>query len=367
MRSEVKQLMSASPDSPSHSFPEPGVIALFGSGERSPSGRKIFESIFQLIPDSPQVAILETPAGFELNSAQVAEEIAEYLRHHLRNYDPQVVRIEARKRGTAFSPDDPQIVKQMLNANMVFMGPGSPTYAVKQLKSSLAWDYLVARHRLGAGLALASAATIAISTYVLPVYEIYKVGEDIHWKEGLDFFGDYGLSLAFIPHWNNREGGEGLDTSRCFMGQTRIELLFEMLPDTVTVVGIDERTGLIIDLVAKSCRVIGEGVITLLRQGNEKIFSKHQIFPVSEMGEFRDPDPEAGISSGVWEIALNAHRSSQVIQKPPWDVLDMLQAREAAREDNNWADADLLKSKIEQSGWQISDTPNGPKIIKKGK
>ena len=250
---------------------------------------------------------------------------------------------------------------------MVFMGPGSPTYAVKQLKSSLAWDYLVARHRLGAGLALASAATIAFSIYVLPVYEIYKVGEDIHWKEGLDFFGDYGLSLVFIPHWNNREGGEGLDTSRCFMGQTRIEFLFEMLPDTVTVVGIDERTGLIIDLVAKSCRVIGEGVITLLRQGNEKIFSKHQIFPVSELGEFRDPEPEAGISSGVWEMALKAHRSSQVIQKPPRDVLDMLQAREAAREDNNWVDADLLKSKIEQLGWQISDTPNGPKIIKKGK
>jgi cysteinyl-tRNA synthetase len=45
----------------------------------------------------------------------------------------------------------------------------------------------------------------------------------------------------------------------------------------------------------------------------------------------------------------------------------MLQAREAAREDYNWADADLLKLKIEQSGWQISDTPNGPKIIKKGK
>ncbi len=82
----------------------------------------------------------------------------------------------------------------MLNADLIFMGPGSPSYAIRQLRDSLAWYYLIARHRLGAVLALASAATVAFSACALPVYEIYKVGEDLHWIEGLDFFKLYGLT-----------------------------------------------------------------------------------------------------------------------------------------------------------------------------
>ena len=81
----------------------------------------------------------------------------------------------------------------------------------------------------------------------LPVYEIYKVGEELHWIEGLDLFNFYGLKLVFIPHWNNNEGGAELDTSRCFMGQERFMRLIEMLPDEVTIVGLDEKTALIID------------------------------------------------------------------------------------------------------------------------
>ena len=46
---------------------------------------------------------------------------------------------------------------------------------------------------------MASAAAIAASAYALPVYEIYKVGEDPHWKPGLDFFSLYGLSLVLVP------------------------------------------------------------------------------------------------------------------------------------------------------------------------
>ena len=157
--------------------------------------------------------------------------MGEFLQHNLQNYRPEVVTVAARNRATAYSPDDPQIIEPIYSADLVFMGPGSPTYAVRQLHDSLAWYALLARHRLGAAIALASAAVIAISAYALPVYEIYKVGEDLHWKPGLDFFGMYGLPLVFIPHWNNNDGGEELDTSRCFMGQQRFARLVELLPE----------------------------------------------------------------------------------------------------------------------------------------
>jgi len=53
-------------------------------------------------------------------------------------------------------------------------------------------------------LIFASAAAIAVNRHALPVYEIFKVGEDLHWKLGLDLFGQYGLDLTIVTQWNNR-------------------------------------------------------------------------------------------------------------------------------------------------------------------
>src|SRR6266704_3482829 len=114
----------------------------------------------------------------------------------------------------------------------------------------LAWHAILARHRLGAPLILASAAAIAASAHALPVYEIYKVGEDLGWKTGLNLLGAFGRNVAIVPHWNNHEGGEELDTSHSFMGQDRFERLLELLPPDVDVVGIDEHTALMLDFAA---------------------------------------------------------------------------------------------------------------------
>lgn len=356
--------MSTSAETKNKSLYTGGVVALFGSGEKTPSGRRIFESVFKLLPDSPKVAILETPAGFELNSAQVAESIANYLRHHLRNYKPQIWRIEARKRGTDFSPDKIEIVNSLLEADLVFMGPGSPTYAVRQLSGCIAWEYLIARHRIGAALAFSSAAIIAAGAFALPIYEIYKVGEDIHWKKGLDLFAAYSLSLVFVPHWNNTEGGKDLDTSRCFMGKARFKHLLEMLPETFRVVGIDEQTGLIIDFKNECCRVIGTGEVTLLRSGSETKFSESQVFSIYELGDFRVLDPEEYISPSVWEKALSTEHASQEVESIPQKVIIIVDLREAARVAKNWEEADKLRVKIETMGWQVIDTPDGPEFIR---
>jgi hypothetical protein len=203
----------------------PGRIALFGSGETSPRLRKVYKYLLDRLPSSPKVALLETPAGFELNSGRVIGRVGEYLNLHLQNFEPQVEIIPARSRGSYYSPNNAKILDPLMKADFIFMGPGSPTYAVRQLQDSLAWQIIMARHCLGGTIALASAATVAVSSLALPVYEIFKVGEDLHWKEGLDFFGLYGLPLVFIPHWNNNDGGEGLDTSRCFMGVSRFNRL----------------------------------------------------------------------------------------------------------------------------------------------
>jgi hypothetical protein len=199
----------------------PGLIVLFGSGEIAASAQPVYEHVFRRQKAPIHVSILETPAGFELNSARVAGRVADFLVEHLANYKPDVAVIPARKRGTPFSPDEPAIVAPLLSADVIMLGAGSPTYAVRQLENSLAWQILVARHRLGTPIIMASAATVAAGAYALPVYEIYKVGDELHWNVGLDLLGAFGLSLTWVPHWDNREGGAELDTSRCFMGQSR--------------------------------------------------------------------------------------------------------------------------------------------------
>lgn len=340
-----------------------GLIALFGSGETSPTGGQVFEALARRLPSPLRTAVLETPAGFELNSAQVAGRVADFLNVRLQNYRPEVVVVPARKRNTPFSPDDPAITQPLLQADLIFLGPGSPTYAVRQLQNSLAWYRLVARHRRGAALALASAATIAISAFALPVYEIYKVGEDLHWRNGLDFFGPYGLSLVFIPHWNNAEGGAILDTSRCFMGRERFEPLLALLPPQMTIVGIDEVTGLIVDLESALCQVLGAGGVTVIKSGRERRFEPGESFALSELGPFRLPDPALGIPPEVWAEAQAALSEPETAPpEPPAEVLALVEERHQARTQRDWDTADDLRQRIAALGWNVLDTPGGPQL-----
>ncbi len=343
----------------------PGPIALFGSGETSPGGRKIFDFLFQLSGSNPRIKILETPAGFELNSNQVASTVGSFIKHHLQNYQAEIEVIPARKKGTLHSPDNPEIVHPLLEANLIFMGPGSPTYAVRQLRDSLAWEYILARHRLGAGLAFSSAATVAISSFALPVYEIYKVGEDLHWKPGLDFFSHYNLPLIFIPHWNNQDGGEGLDTSRCYMGKPRFEELFKKLPEDQLVVGIDENTGLVIDFQAGCCFVVGQGNVTIIKGGNQIIIPAGKNLNLTELGKFELCDPLSGIKEDTWEAALEVSKQSSMPVLPPPELVQLAEERLKARTKENWQEADQLRTEIEARGWMVEDTPNGYKINQK--
>lgn len=344
--------------------PTVGLVALFGSGETSASGRKVFEWVLRRVVQKPRVAILETPAGFELNSAHVAGRIGEFLQARLQNYRPLVTVVPARRRGTPFSPDDPALARSVLDAEVVFLGPGSPTYAVRQLSDSVVWHCAVARHRLGAALVLASAAAIAVSQYVLPVYEIYKAGLDPHWQTGLNFFAPFGLRLVFIPHWNNRDGGAELDTSRCFMGQERFDLLRAALPAEVTVVGIDEHTALVMDLTAGKGRVIGKGGVAIQRGEAQETIMNGRVFSLSQLGQLRIPDPQAGIPPDVWSEALAAQTGQPTGgAEPPAAVQALLAQRQLAREQRDWVQSDALRTQIEASGWQIRDTPTGPQLL----
>lgn len=345
----------------------PGPVILLGSGETLPSSGVLHEYAFQGLPHRPKIAILETPAGFEPNSGRVAGKIQDFMARRLQNYKPRIEVIPARHKGTRFSPDEADIVAPILAADEILLGPGSPSYAVRQLGDSLALHMITARQRRGGTLLLSSAASIAFGKIALPVYEIYKVGQDLHWITGLDFFRPYGLDLVIIPHWNNRDGGEELDTSHCYIGRARFKALLTMLPPGQTVLGIDEHTGLILDFAGGCCHVRGGDTVTCLRDGEEKVYRSGSHFPLEVLGNWRLPNNHDDIPTAVWETALQveAERESlEQIPQPAPEVQSLLQAREIARSQKDWDRADALRDQIAALGWQINDTAEGSKLVR---
>jgi hypothetical protein len=325
----------------------PGSVALFGSGETAPAGRRVHETLFQRLDPPIRVAVLETPAGFQPNSAWVAGRLAEFIEERLQNFHPQVTVVPARRRDGPHSTDDPALTVPLLTADYIFGGPGSPTYAVRHLAGTWAWHVTLARQRRGASLALASALAIAAGTHVLPVYEIYKAGADLHWSPGLDLFRPYGLELAIVTHWDNQEGGANLDTRCAFMGMERMRRLEALLR-------IDEHTAVVLDFARGTMRVIGRGGATVRRGGEEHVFPDGASFPLEVLGPVRIPAPDEGLPAEVVEAVLGA-------EALPPEMAALIEEREAARRAEDWARADVLREELAGLGFVVEDTAEGPR------
>lgn len=52
-------------------------------------------------------------------------------------------------------------------------------------------------------------------------------------------------------------------------------------------------------------------------------------------------------------------------EKPPAEIKKLAREREQARENKDWNKADKLRKEIEEQGYEIKDTPQGPKIMRR--
>ncbi len=261
----------------------PGQIILFGSGETGKHGRRIQEEALAVHPKPVRVSILETPAGFQPNVDVVTGKLKTFYEHNLQNLKPIVTAVPARKRGGAGDPDDPAVANLLADADVIAAGPGSPTYMINQLQGSLTLQAMRNRLANDSTLVFASAAAIAVGQAAIPVYEIFKVGDDPRWVPGLDLLADIGLHVAVVPHWNNTEGGVDLDTSHCFIGADRFASLREALPGRVSVVGIDEHTAIVIEPASGVARVLGAGNVTTIVSRVMTTFPAGSVISISQL------------------------------------------------------------------------------------
>ena len=239
-----------------------------GSGELTATMVEVHKGLLNQLPGSPRAAFLDTPAGFQLNVDQIARKAVEYFRIHVQ----QPMSISSFKSRQTTSDFDAQQAFQILrNSNYILIGPGSPTYAVRQLKESPVPELLTQCVTNGGCLVAASAAALTVGRFTLPVYEIYRVGQDLHWVDGMDVLGQFGFDLVVIPHWNNAEGGTH-DTRFCFMGEPRFDKLESLIPAKVPVLGLDEHTACILDFENDQAEIRGIGRVTLRTLDRELFF-----------------------------------------------------------------------------------------------
>jgi cyanophycinase-like exopeptidase len=251
----------------------------------SPTGRKIHQLLIEESQfHSPlSLGILTTPSGFEVNAVNGwPERMGDFFRKGLANWHPHIQLIKALHRDGEYSTNNPEVIAKIDMVDYLYCGAGSPGYTIKHLQNTLAWNKVIAANQNGTVLCLCSASATAVGKYTLPVYEIFKVGEDLFWYKGLDLFSAVGLNLTIIPHWNNQEG-QDFDTTRCYMGEVRFAKLIQLLPPETVIIGIDQLTAAIFDCRMKHVRIIGLGMVHIIKNNCQISYKAGSIIPFTEL------------------------------------------------------------------------------------
>ncbi|MDF1555981.1 MAG: hypothetical protein P1P84_23100 [Deferrisomatales bacterium] len=336
-----------------------GTLVLMGSGELTSTMVEVHKALLRGLGPAPRAVFLDTPAGFQLNADELSARAATYFRERVG------AELEVASLKSAALPELEAApgCQRLREADYVLVGPGSPSYAVRQWQRGPVPGLLAELLGRGGCLVAASAAALTVGKFTLPVYEIYKVGEDLHWLEGIDLLGRFGLEFAVIPHWNNAEGGTH-DTRRCYMGEPRFRELARRLPSTTGVLGLDEHTACLLDLGRGEVSVRGLGGVTLRRGGAEVVLERGRTYPLSVLtgGEALPVPAGTAAAAAGWEGA------PVLAAEALWDRLRAEEARFGAGLDGGdpaAATAALLE--VDRLLWSAHEGREDPEAVTQGR
>lgn len=385
------------------------MIIFMGSGETSPTMVELHKDVVRETRGTGPVVVLDTPFGFQENADELTTKIVEYFATSVG------ATAEVASLRSSELPLAERAAAQALldRAGYVFAGPGSPSYAARHWAALGVREQLIGCLEHGGTVAFASAASVSLGHYALPVYEIYKAGQPASWIDGLDLLSSVGLDAAVVPHWNNNDGMTH-DTSCCYVGRKRLDLLRGQMAPGSVVIGVDEHTALSFNERTGAATVSGQGTARVLTAEREQVFGSGEAFDLFEAaatsGAAAAQDaatsgvaaaqdtaapvlaPSNGVSSG-----LAAHDAEEVVaalvqlveQYAPSDAQDglaralvglgpvlqrgwvdradelgpfveaLVEVRREAREQKVWALADVVRNRLSESGVTLKDTPEG--------
>jgi hypothetical protein len=152
-----------------------------------------------------------------------------------------------------------------------------------------------------------------------------------------------------------------LDTSRCFVGMERFAEWCGQVPIENTTIGLDEHTGIILDLERGTCEVSGVSSVSLVRECIPEMHPAGSTFDLKELGDIQNPQPiEKNIPAHVWDMVCNAPPLEEV---PPDDVIALAEKRQQARASKQWDESDRLRTEIASRGWMVQDSKDGYKLV----
>jgi cyanophycinase-like exopeptidase len=256
----------------------PRILTIMGSGETTPTMVRVHRAVFDRLGSSPGAVLLDTPYGFQENAQDISNRAVEYFRDSVGR--PITVAsllsagVDSLTRETA--------IARIRGAKLAFAGPGSPSYALRQWERTEIPRLLADKLARGGAVTMASAAALTLGRFTIPVYEIYKVGEDPRWLPGLDLLTPLGLPVAVVPHYDNAEGGNH-DTRFCYLGERRLRVLEAELPPEVFILGVDGHTALVVDLDSGRAEVLGLGVVTVRKDGRSTVFPAGSSLAIADL------------------------------------------------------------------------------------
>jgi hypothetical protein len=292
----------------------PRVLAVMGSGETAPTMAKVHRTLFdrfeaRVVP----AAIVDTPYGFQENADELSARTLEFFATSVGN----PVDVASFRSAAEDAVTEATAVARIREARYVMAGPGSPSYALRQWAGTGIPDALGEKLAGGGILTMASAAALTLGVVTIPVYEIYKVGEDPRWIQGLDLLGAAtGLRAAVVPHYDNAEGGTH-DTRFCYMGERRLRTLEAMLPEGAFVLGVDSHTALVLDLDTGGASIAGLGGVTVRVDGRSTRFEAGATLPIDALGEAARALAAGDAVETVHDAALAGSASDARPAAPP--------------------------------------------------
>jgi hypothetical protein len=247
----------------------PRILAIMGSGETAPTMARVHRELFRRLPQGPSAAVLlDTPYGFQENADEITARALEYFRVNIGQH---MELAPFRTSGGGDSLERARSIARARAASYLFSGPGSPSYALRHWRGTEIPEIVCDKLERGGIVVFASAAALTLGAWTVPVYEVYKVGADPHWLDGLDILGRLGIRVAVVPHFDNAEGGTH-DTRFAYLGERRLEMLEQELPDDAFILGVDSHTALVMDFVTRTAEVQGLGGVTVRARGRSKVF-----------------------------------------------------------------------------------------------
>jgi len=126
------------------------------------------------------------------------------------------------------------------------------------------------------------------------------------------------------------------------MGRARFARLQRMLPPSVSLLGLDEHTALLLTPDDEEAHVLGKGMAVLVEP-------KATTYLPST----------ANLS---WPPGILPEKPAPKPPTPPAEVLALVEQRQAARARKEWHEADCLRDEIAALGWRVLDTPDGPRL-----